>query len=97
MTIPKLDVGREPKVVAISFSDEHFLLRLQDGRLLGIPILWYPAISQASPAQRETLELLLEGTFIRWPVLDLTLFVRSLLESAGPIEPWPDEAIAPSP
>ena len=52
-------------------------VRLKDGRELVTPLWWYPKLIKATPAQRNSAELMLDG--IHWPDLDEDLSVRGML------------------
>ena len=54
-----------------------FHVRLADGRELVTPRWWYPRLLNASPAQREKFELMLDG--IHWAEVDEDLSVRGML------------------
>lgn len=52
-------------------------VRLADGREVVTPIWWYPRLAMATPAQRNTVELMLDG--VHWPDVDEDLSVRGML------------------
>jgi hypothetical protein len=52
-------------------------VRLADGREVVTPLWWYPRLSGATPAQRNTVELMLDG--VHWPDVDEDLSVRGML------------------
>lgn len=55
------------------------IVRLRDGRDLGLPLWLYPNLLAASPAQRRRLEIIGGGWGVRWPDLDVDLSVRGML------------------
>lgn len=63
--------------VAAWCDSAHLYVRLADGRQVVTPLWWYPRLLGASSAQRENLELMLDG--IHWPDVDEDLSVRGML------------------
>ena len=56
-------------------------LTLSDGRILGVPLAWFPRLLNASPAQRARFELSPYG--IHWDELDEDISVAGLLAGQG--------------
>jgi hypothetical protein len=54
---------------------------LSDGRTLGVPLAWFPRLLQASPAERERVELSRVG--LHWEDLDEDISVAGLLAGLG--------------
>ena len=52
-------------------------VRLADGRELVTPLWWYPRLLAATPAERNRVELMLDG--VHWPDVDEDLSVRGIL------------------
>jgi len=52
-------------------------VRLADGREVITPLWWYPRLSNATPAQRNHVELMPDG--VHWPDVDEDLSVRGML------------------
>jgi hypothetical protein len=50
---------------------------LADGRMLGVPLAWFPRLLRATPAQREKVELSRMG--LHWEELDEDISVAGLL------------------
>jgi hypothetical protein len=54
---------------------------LSDGRVIGVPLAWFPRLAQADAAARERFEI---GPFgIHWPGLDEDVSVEGLLAGRG--------------
>lgn len=70
---------RSPSVVGLAIDDERLTVGLSDGRVLGVPIAWYPRLSHASPEDRALWELIGRGHGIHWPELDEDVSVENLL------------------
>jgi hypothetical protein len=52
-------------------------VRLADERELVTPLWWYPKLLSASPAERNNVELMLDG--VHWPDVDEDLSIRGML------------------
>jgi hypothetical protein len=71
----------EPSVRAVDVhvTDEELVVRLADGRVLSVPLAWFPRLLHAKPAERSLFELLGDGEGIHWPLVDEDLSVSGLL------------------
>lgn len=67
------------KVKRLEFTAEHMDLLLEDGRLLRIPLDWYPRLEWATPKQRKDYRLIFDGEAIEWPEIDEAVSVAGLL------------------
>jgi hypothetical protein len=56
-----------------------FFFYLTDGRTLSVPLVWFPRLLAATPAQLAEWRLVGGGEGIRWEALDEDLSVRGLL------------------
>jgi hypothetical protein len=63
----------------ISISEDELSVLLADGRRISVPLVWFPRLLRATPAQRSNYQLLGEGQGIHWPELDEDLSVAGLL------------------
>jgi hypothetical protein len=52
---------------------------LADGRVIKVPLVWFPRLTNASSAARYKWELLGDGEGIHWPDLDEDLSVEGML------------------
>ena len=64
---------------AVEFTDESMQVYLTDGRMLSVPILWFPRLSSATPAQRANIEIGGGGISLHWPDIDEDLSVANLM------------------
>ena len=62
------------------FDAHRLWLKLADGRILGIPLAWFPRLLHATPEQRERYEIS-GGAGLHWDELDEDISVASLLAS----------------
>ncbi|MBI3031446.1 MAG: DUF2442 domain-containing protein [Candidatus Rokubacteria bacterium] len=74
---------------AVRVTDDDLVVDLTDGRTITVPLVWFPRLLHATPAQRRRWEFLGEGEGIHWPAIDEDLSVAGLLRgtSAPPSPP----------
>ena len=66
----------------LKFSDDMMHVSLTDGRIISVPIIWFPLLQEATPEQREQYEIGGGGISLHWPELDEDLSVAGLLAGA---------------
>ena len=64
---------------AVEFTEETMQVFLTDGRILSVPLLWFPRLSSATPAQRANIEIGGGGISLHWPEVDEDLSVANLM------------------
>ncbi|MFL5802188.1 MAG: DUF2442 domain-containing protein [Roseiflexaceae bacterium] len=64
---------------AVRFDEALMHVTLTDGRLLSVPIIWFPLLHAASPEQRGHYEIGAGGRSLHWPDIDEDLSVAQLL------------------
>ncbi|MFZ1141428.1 MAG: DUF2442 domain-containing protein [Candidatus Sulfotelmatobacter sp.] len=72
----------DERVVNVTFTDDTFSVSLQDGRVITVPVVWYPRLLGATPAQRGNWKVAGGGYGIHWPDLDEDLSTEGLLRGA---------------
>ncbi len=70
------------KIAGISFQSDTLSAELMDGRVITVPLAWYPRLANASPAQRNNWELTAAGFGVHWPDVDEDLSSAGLLRGA---------------
>jgi hypothetical protein len=55
---------------------------LTDGRIISVPIAWFPLLAEATPKQRLEVEIGSGGISLHWPEIDDDLVVANLLAGA---------------
>jgi hypothetical protein len=50
-----------------------------DGRVLGVPLAWFPTLRKATPKQRAKVEIGGGGIGLHWPDLDEDLSIAGLM------------------
>lgn len=66
-----------PEPLSVRFDDDSFVVELDDGRTLGVPLAWFPRLLHAKPKQREAFVLSRAG--IHWEELDEDVSIAGLL------------------
>ncbi len=64
---------------SISFDAEMMHVALTDGRIISVPVRWFPLLREATPEQREHYEIGGGGISIHWPDIDEDLSVAGLM------------------
>jgi hypothetical protein len=66
----------------VDFDASMMHVSLTDGRVISVPIIWFPLLSDATPEQREKYEIGGGGVSLHWPEIDEDLSVANLLAGA---------------
>ena len=74
-----LTLTSSPTAVEVQVSDDTLTVTLADGRVVSVPISWYPRLSHALPQHRGIWEFIGRGHGIHWPELDEDISVENLL------------------
>jgi hypothetical protein len=76
----------EPKagerITAVRITDDSLAVDLLDGRTVIVPLVWYPRLLHATPAQRDNFRITGAGFIINWPDVDEHLSSQGLLAGA---------------
>jgi hypothetical protein len=64
---------------AVKFDPEMMHVFLTDGRIISVPIIWFPLLHEATPEQREAYEIGGSGISLHWPEIDEDLSVAGLM------------------
>lgn len=67
----------------VTFDEDSFWVELSDGRMIGVPLAWYPRLLNATPGQLADYELSPRG--IHWDALDEDVSVEGILAGRGDI------------
>jgi len=66
-------------VSKLTFDDEMMWLHLADGRILGVPLNYFPRLQHATPEQRDAYIFSGGGQGLHWEALDEDISVDHLL------------------
>lgn len=75
-----LQLDHEPEIVRVQVTEEYLSAYLADGRLISVPLEWYPRLAHGTPEEWAHYELSSEGFGIHWPDLDEDISIENLLE-----------------
>jgi hypothetical protein len=62
----------------VRFDEYSMWVDLSDGRVLGVPLAWFPRLVNSTPEQREQVRLSSRG--LHWETLDEDISVAGLLQ-----------------
>ncbi len=62
----------------VSFDADQVWFKLEDGRTLAVPLVWFPRLDKAKPEQRSHWTLIPGGNAVDWPDIDEDLSVAGL-------------------
>src|SRR5438874_8956685 len=63
----------------VNFDDVMMRVTFTDGRVLCVPLAWFPALHAATPEQRARYEIGGGGVGLHWPDLDEDLSIAGLM------------------
>ena len=67
----------------VSFDHDTMWVDLDDGRSLGVPLVWFPRLMRASTEQQENYQISSSGNGLHWEDLDEDISVEALLAGRG--------------
>ena len=84
------------KVIAqhLKVTDDTLSVELSDGRMIAVPLVWYPRLAHATSKERNSWRLVAGGHGIHWPDIDEDISVANLLagqpscESQNSFKKW---------
>lgn len=89
-------LASNPTALGVQISEDTLSVSLSDGRVVGVPISWYPRLSHGLPQHCAVWELIGAGHGIHWPELDEDISVENILlgqpsgEGARSFSRWKD-------
>lgn len=75
--VPAVALAKE-----VAFDDVMMHVQFADGRVLAVPLVWFPVLCKATRKQREKYEIGGGGISLHWPDLDEDLSIAGLLAGA---------------
>ena len=70
------------RITNVQIGEDSLTVDLADGRSLSVPLVWYPRLLHASPAERSNWRISNGGFGIHWPDIDEDLSSSGLLRGA---------------
>ncbi len=68
-----------PNAIDVEVTDETLTAKLEDGRTISVPLVWFPRLVHATASERSNWELIGQGQGIHWESLDEDISVEGLL------------------
>ncbi len=75
------------RVSGVEFSHDALSVSLRDGRVISVPLAWYPRLLNATPAQRDNWKMAGGRYGVHWPDVDEDLSTEGLLRGAPAPKP----------
>ena len=72
----------DERVSGVEFTEDVLSVTLRDGRVITVPLVWYPRLLNATVAQRKNWKVSGGGYGLHWPELDEDLSTEGLLRGA---------------
>lgn len=83
-----LALKADERVAGVSFSADSVSVTLKDGRVISVPLTWFPRLRHATSKQLNHWKIAGGGYGIHWPDLDEDLSTEGLLRgSPAPRDP----------
>jgi hypothetical protein len=74
-------VDTSVRAIEVRFDDDSFWVDLEDGRTLGVPLVWFPRLLRGSPEARAKVSISPSG--LHWDELDEDISIAGLLAGRG--------------
>jgi Protein of unknown function (DUF2442) len=72
----------DERVKDVAFDDDLIAVSLMDGRVISVPLVWFPRLLKATREQRECWEVCGGGYGLHWEVIDEDLSTAGMLRGA---------------
>src|SRR6185437_9323484 len=69
------------RATRVHFDADSMWVDLSDGRVIGVPLAWFPRLLHSTPEQREQVRISSRG--LHWEALDEDISVAGLLAGQG--------------
>lgn len=79
MNTSKISPSEWPSIVSVTFPKDSLRVSLSDGRVIEVPLAWFPSLCQASKKGLHNYRISGSGYGIHWPSLDEDLSVYGFL------------------
>jgi uncharacterized protein DUF2442 len=67
--------------MSVRFDEDSMWVDLSDGRVLGVPLAWFPRLLHSAPEQRQKVRISPRG--LHWEALDEDISIAGLLAGLG--------------
>ncbi len=72
----------DERIATVRCDADYLTVDLMDGRIISVPLAWYPRLHAASPEQRDNWEVVGGGYGIHWPEIDEDLSSEGIIRGA---------------
>jgi hypothetical protein len=85
----------------VEATDDTLSVELSDGRMISVPLAWFPRLLHGTVEERSRWRLIAKGQGIHWPDLDEDISVENLLagqpsgESPASFKSWLQQRASP--
>ena len=62
-----LALAADERVAGVEFAKDSLSVALKDGRVISVPLVWFPKLLKATEAQRKNWQVCGGGFGIHWP------------------------------
>lgn len=69
----------EARVQSVHFENDALVVQLLDGRVISVPLAWYPRLHHGSAKERDNYRFTGNGFGIHWPDLEEDISVSGLI------------------
>ena len=77
-----LALAADERVSGVEFTEDALSVALMDGRIITVPLVWYPRLLDATETERNNWQISGGGYGIHWPDIDEDLSTEGLLRGA---------------
>ena len=70
---------KELAILEISVDEDFLTAKISDGRIVSIPIAWFPRLRKASKEQLQNFEISPANYGVHWPDVDEDISVRAFV------------------
>jgi hypothetical protein len=70
---------KEPLATAVAITEQHLTVNFSDGRILSVPLTWYPRLTHATADEQKNWQLQSDGHIIEWSALKQQIDIAGLL------------------
>jgi len=77
-----LALAADERVADVELTEDMLTVQLMDGRRIGVPLVWYPRLLNATEEQRKNWRIIGGGYGLHWEDVDEDLSTEGLLRGA---------------
>ena len=63
----------------IEVTEDTLVVALMDGRVISVPLAWFPRLWYGTPEERKNFEIIGDGLYVHWAELDEDLSISGIL------------------